>query len=189
MNDLNNRHRLAGDFNMYYSSTFAFFRVDGEPRVVYVDDTESIGDDRQFDGFRLLGNVFRPDGGQYYGGVVYSEVEGVRPPSGYYDVFGSGERDTYVSFLVNNRTQRKGVDPRNVLINHGQQAVTGQMMIRIFLQAEEMISDPAHRDFFIKDGVVNWKGVKVGQMVDNRLSVDEQFKNQEDLLCRLLAHR
>lgn len=63
------------------------------------------------------------------------------------------------------------------------------MMIRIFLQAEEMISDPAHRDFFIKDGVVNWKGVKVGQMVDNRLSVDEQFKNQEDLLCRLLARR
>ncbi|BDA97009.1 hypothetical protein [Pseudomonas phage vB_PaS-HSN4] len=180
MNDLNSDHPLAGDFTMYYGYTYAFFRKDGVPHVMYVEGPEYDGDDPRFDGFRLLGNVYRPDGSNYYGGVVYSEVESVRPSSGYYDVFGRGVRDTYVSFLVNNRTQRKGVDPRNILLNHGQQAITGDMLIRIFTQAEEMISAPSDRGFFIMDGVVHWKGLKAGPTVDGRLSGGGLLKNQED---------
>lgn len=189
MNDLNNDHPLAGDFTMYYGNTYVFFEKEGVPHVMYVEGTEEDGDDTRFDGFILLGRTYTLDDNEgRYSRVRFSDVVTDRPASGYYDIHGTGFRNVYVTFAVNNRTQKKGLDPRNFILNGigSNGSLYPVHVLRIFLQSRDMISSPSHRDFYTEEGKrVFWKGMLVGDLVEGQLVVKDEFKKQEGLLCRL----
>ncbi|CCE60775.1 hypothetical protein tf_20 [Pseudomonas phage tf] len=189
-----NKHPLqsSGDFGMYYNGTWVFSYVNGQPHAMYVEGTERVagGDETQLSGVLLIGNTFNADGDAGYSRWACDRIEDFRPISGYCD-FGSGVRNKYVTYNVPNRTQKKGLDQRNILVNNRQTNLRGHQMVMLFTQTLGMVSSPADRDFYITGdnlGVVFWKGVEVGRLVNGALVCNETHKTKEIILCRLLQN-
>ena len=181
----NNIHRLTEDWRMYFCGSFIFATVDGEDRAMYVEDVVRTGDDTDTEGMEFLGIITRPNGDQDHGRWPANWREEFRPISGYYRL-GNNQHKTWVTFNVPNRTQRKGVDNRNVLLN-GTPGCSHLQMLKIFEQSQEYVSKPGTRDFYIKtNGEVHWKGFEVGRMTDGNFVANDHHKNKEALLWRLL---
>lgn len=183
-----NTHPLTGDFNMYYTGTYIFRLIDGVPHTMMVEGTEQDGDDTQLDGVLMLGTVFNERENLGFQRWPASTMEAVRPFSGYFNLAGGADERSYLTWSVNNRTQRKGVDPRNALVGGRPSGLSGSQMCKVFSQSLEMNSRPGYRDIYIKDGTVHWKGLKVGTMGDSGYVANEQYKQLEVLICRLLQH-
>lgn len=182
-----NKHPLTEDWRMYFGATYIFSTASGEPRAMYVEDVERTGDDRQLEGMVFIGTIYNVHGEVEYGRWPAEQRDDFRPVSGYFDLESSGFRDRYVTFHVANRSQRKGIDARNVLINGAANGIAGHRLCRIYAESLEMASRPGHRDFFIKpDQTVFWKGLRVGTMTDGVFVANEIHKNKEQQLWRLL---
>lgn len=108
-----------------------------------------------------------------------------RPISGYYQLGARADRRYWFQYTVPNRTQKKGLDPRYVLIDSSPGA-TATYLAQVYQQSQDFLSRPGARDFYIRANVVKWKGVEVGRMVDGNFVANETHKNKEALLCRLL---
>lgn len=185
----NNTHPLTQDWGMYFNGTYIFSNASGESRCMSVENVEKKrgGDDTDLDGMEFVGTVFNIHGEVEYGRWSAEDRDDFRPVSGYFDITGDGLRDVHVTFNVNNRSQRKGVDPRNVLLNGMALGVQARQLCRIYQQSLEMISRPGHRDFYVApNGVVNWKGIHVGHLADNQFTAVEAHKNKEAMLWQLL---
>lgn len=170
---------------MYFCGSFIFAMIEGEYRTMYVEDVIRNGDDTDTDGMEFMGIVTRPNGDQENTRWAANIREEFRPISGYYRLGGNAAK-SWVTFNVPNRTQRKGVDNRNVIIG-GTPGASHLQMLRIFTQSLEYISKPGTRDFYItQGGNVRWKGLDVGSMVDGAFVANEHHKNKEALLWRLL---
>ncbi|AUX83646.1 hypothetical protein FDJ32_gp17 [Pseudomonas phage NV1] len=184
-----NQHPLTEDMRMYYAGTYIFRHgSEGEVQCMMVNGTERIGDDTKFDGFRFVGDIHTaekslPDVWTFRG----DELLDWRPFSGYYDVDGKGKR--YITFSVNNRTQRKGVDPRNIVVNGRQNNLNCKIMCKVFEQSLTMCSNPASRDLWVNDGKVHWKGNQVGTLdKEGVFTPGEHHKQIEEFVCRLLQN-
>jgi hypothetical protein len=184
-----NRHPLTEDFRMYFNNTYVFSMSNGEPQAMFVTGTTRLGNDTQLEGVGLLGDVYNARGLVAEGATwAASTIETLRPPSGYYDLRGDGRRRSYVTFQVANRTNRKGVDPRTLLINNRQAHINGSSMARLYAQALEMNSRPGYRDFYRNpEGVVFYKGFEVGTMEEGQpFEANQENKSRESMLWRLL---
>lgn len=182
-----NKHPLTDDFRMYFNGTVIFRDNSGEIEAMYVEGTERIGDDTTLDGFNLQGQTYSADKELGYARWVATDMINYRPISGYYDLNGKGARSYYVEFVVNNRSQRKGIDPRNIRVNGAPYIPTNHALCRIFAQSQDFISNPGLRDLFTNSKKeVYWKGIKVGKMTADGFVVNEQHKQVEGLVCRLL---
>lgn len=184
-----NRHPLTDDMRMYYAGTYIFRNAkDGTIEAMLVDGTERIGDDTLFDGFDFIGHVYTSDLNKEatYGRFNGTDLIEYRPFSGYYNLGGKAKK--YVTFAVNNRSQRKGIDSRNVLIGNRAAGLTGQQMVMIYEQSQAMCSNPASRDIYISGTKVHWKGNEVGTLTDGKFEANETHKQVEGLVCRLLQN-
>ncbi|ARB31540.1 hypothetical protein B5P22_31025 [Pseudomonas tolaasii] len=184
-----NQHPLTEDMRMYYAGTYIFrYGPEGEVQCMCVNGTERTGDDTKLDGFNFIGDVFNAD----------KQIDGVwsfkgdqlldwRPFSGYYDIDGKGKK--YITFSVNNRTQRKGVDPRNIVLNGRSNGLNCKVMCKVFEQSLNMCSNPASRDIYVDGDKVNWKGNLVGTIDKVGVFVPgDKHKQIEDFICRLLQN-
>lgn len=182
-----NRHPLSADFNMYYNGTYIFRQGPKGYEAMMVEGTDRNGDDTMPSGVNLMGQAYNSAGELGFQTWTGDEIINFRPISGYYAVGRTKERSSYLSFSVNNRTQRKGFDPRNVLLNSSPWAPNGQRMVQIFEQAQGLDSRPGARDIFVdKAGKVHWKGVHTGTNTDGKYVSEEAFKQFEEIVCRLL---
>lgn len=182
-----NKHPLAADFSMYYAGTYIFRQGQKGYEAMLVDQTEATGDDTRLDGFVMIGRTFNSKEDLGVKRWPADQIINFRPTSGYYDV-GRGQRDSFITFAVNNRTQRKGIDTRNIIVNGGPAHLDGTQMVKLFEQAQGMDSRPGQRDLFVdKSNNVHWKGAKVAS-VDGKgkVTMAEQFKQFEEIVCRLL---
>lgn len=185
----NNTHPLTEDWRMYFNGTYIFSTAFGEPRAMLVEDVErnEDGDDRQLDGMSFSGTVYNVNGEVEWGRWTADNRDDFRPVSGYFDLEGNGRRNRYITYHVANRSQRKGVDPRNILTNGQAQGMSGQRICRIYSQSLEMASRPGHRDFYISaENNVYWKGLQVGTMTDGVFTANNLHQNKEAMLWRLL---
>lgn len=181
----NNIHRLTEDWRMYFCGSYIFALMNGEYCTMYVEDVVRNGDDTDTNGMQFIGIVTKPNGDQDNTRWDADLREEFRPISGYYRL-GNNAAKTWVTYNVPNRTQRKGVDSRNVLLS-GSPGCTALQMLKIFTQSLEYISKPGTRDFYVTNaGAVKWKGLDVGNMVDGAFVANEHHKNKEALLWRLL---
>lgn len=182
-----NRHPLTADFNMYYNGTYIFRQGAGGFEAMLVEGTNNPdgADDTVTAGVQLSGHVYNKDKDLGYQTWTGDEILAFRPTSGYYEINGKG-RNVYLSFSVSNRTQRKGFDSRNVLANGAPWSPNGRQMVKIFEQAQGLDSRPGARDIYMNGNVVNWKGVHVGDMEGEKFIPLKQFKQFEELVCRLL---
>lgn len=188
-----NQHPLTEDMRMYYGQTYIFREKDGKVEAMLVENTEAVGDDRLMDGFEFIGLVFTSDTkpeDAVYGRFLGSDMIEYRPFSGYYDLSKKGLRNRYVTFAVNNRSQRKGLDPRNILINGAPSGLHGWQIVELYEQSQQMCSNPASRDIFVtKAGEVHWKGQLVGTLgKEGKFTSNENHKPVEELVCRLLQN-
>lgn len=183
-----NTHPLTGDFSMYYSGTYIFAIIDGVPHTMMVEGTEKVGDDTQLDGVQMLGQVYNERQNVGFGRWLASTIEAVRPFSGYFNVNDPAASRNYLTWVVNNRTQRKGIDPRNAVLDGRGFQLSGTQMCKVFAQSLEMNSRPGYRDIFIDDNKVHWKGLHVGTMTDGAYVAEEKHKKLETLVCRLLQN-
>lgn len=182
----NNIHRLTEDWRMYFCGTYIFAAINGQYHIMLVDDVVRDGDDTQLEGMRFIGTVWDQEGHTSEGRWEANIREEFRPISGYYSLVNNQEVKTWVTYNVPNRTQRKGVDSRNVLLNNTP-GCTPERLLKIFVQAQEYISRPGNRDFYIRtNGQVFWKGLEVGNMVDGAFVANDLHKNKEAVLWRLL---
>lgn len=183
-----NHHPLTGDFNMYYNGTYIFRYIDGVPHTMMVEGTERDGDDTQLDGVLMCGQVYNESDNLGYQQWRASTMEAARPFSGYFAVYDGTRERQYITWNVNNRSQRKGVDPRNAVL-HGApgNGLNGSQVCKVLAQTADMNCKPGMRDLYVdsKD-VVHWKGMKVGARVEGAFSPDDKFKQIEVLICRLL---
>lgn len=186
MSTENNIHRLTDDWRMYFNGTYIFSNINGEYRAMYVDDVVRTGDDRGLEGMVFSGNTYNIHGEVGHEEWTADRRIDFRPISGYYDVSGNG-RKTWVTFHIPNRTQRKGLDSRNVIADGVPGTLNARKLVRMFIQSLEFMSKPGSRDFYIReDSRVSWKGMEVGNMVDGVLVCNEIHKNKEATLWRLL---
>ncbi|AWY03068.1 hypothetical protein SCYZ1_12 [Pseudomonas phage SCYZ1] len=185
----NNTHPLTEDWRMYFNGTYIFSTSNGEPQAMLVEDVERVdgGDDRQLDGMVFSGSTFNVNGELEWARWSADIRDDFRPVSGYFDLEGNGRRNRYITYHVANRSQRKGVDSRNILTNGNASGMSGVRLARIYSQSLEMASRPGHRDFYIKeDGAVYWKGLSVGTMTDGAFTANQLHTNKEAMLWRLL---
>ncbi len=184
-----NTHPLTDDMRMYYSGTYIFREHKGVIQCMYVESTERIGDDRMMDGFEFIGPVSDHTGSDgEFKRWLGSDMIQYRPLSGYYDLDGSGVRDKYVTIALNNRTQRKGLDRRNVMVNGVQGEISPRQLCRMFAQSEELCSQPKARDTYVDGDKAYWKGNLVGTIDGDKLVVLEPFDKMEGFLCQLLLN-
>ena len=76
-----------------------------------------------------------------------------------------------------NRTQKKGLDSRHILVDSAPGASAHQLA-QIYQQSQDFLSRPGARDFYVRANVVKWKGVEVGRMVDGNFVANETHKKQ-----------
>lgn len=182
----NNIHRLTEDWRMYFCGTFIFAAIEGQYRVMQVDDVLRSGDDTQLEGMDFVGTIWDTEGNMSNGRWGAASREEFRPISGYYQLGQDPNVKAWVTFNVPNRTQKKGVDTRNVLLNN-MPGCSPERLLKIFIQSQEYVSKPGNRDFHVKtNGRVFWKGLEVGNMVDGAFVASELHKNKEAVLWRLL---
>lgn len=181
-----NQHPLTADFQMYYSGTYVFRLINGVPHAMLVDGTERNGDDTQLEGVLFIGSVWDERNGLDVQQWPASEIDSIRPMSGYYNLNLNGDRRWYIQYSVNNRSQRKGFDSRNLIVDGEPNGLGGVKICRIYAQTLEMNSRPAHRDLWINGDKLHWKGTEVGTMTAGAFTAHEQFKSCEALICRLL---
>ncbi len=182
-----NKHPLTDDMRMYYNGTYVFREKDGRIEAMFVDGTTRDGDDRQMAGVVFQGNTWNSDGGldeiQWHG----DELLPVRIVSGYYDLDGKGVRNKYLTYSINNRSQRKGVDVRNFMVNGGGFNFSGHLLCRVVEQGGAMCSNPGYRDLFVGKEKVYWKGNFAGTIQkDGSFKAEKPFANFEDYVCQLL---
>ncbi|UMO76479.1 hypothetical protein DNAM_530 [Pseudomonas phage BroderSalsa] len=183
-----NRHPLTEDFRMYFSGTYVLRIADGgEVQAMYVETTDRNGDDTQLSGVTFMGSTYNSKGRVAVDSFSADQMIEFRPVSGYFDI-GRGEKE-YISFTVNNRTQKKGIDPRCAMANGRGLDLNGKIVAKLFEQSQAMISNPAARDINVtKDGEVHWKGLHVGKTTGGEYTPIEQYKGLEKLVCRLLQN-
>lgn len=184
-----NQHPLTADYRMYLHDTYVFAFIDGELQTMCVSDTRRTGDDRTMEGFEVMGSVYNRDGriGEDWAQWPANILEAFRPISGYYDLTGRGQRNRYITFVVNNRTQRKGVDIRNVMVHGRQRGCHPNELVRIWEQSRDMPSRPGHRDFYQEaSGKLHWKGSHIGRIEGENFIAEPDFEKYKDLVCRLL---
>lgn len=181
--DKDNHHPLTADFSMYYTGTYVFANIDGEPRCMYVQETDRNGDDTKLAGVNLLGTVYTVN--DCLGSGVWSadRMDHMRPFSGYFDL-GNPQKE-YVSWVVRNRSNKKGFSPND--INHPG-GISGQQVTMLYAQSRDLHCCPGRRDIYIHDGKLNWKGMEVGTYVDGKFTPHQPFIECEAMVCRLLQH-
>lgn len=185
MSTTNNIHRLTDDWRMYFCNSYIFALIDGNYRVMSVDDVVRTGDDRGTNGMQFQGHSWGLDGEPVYQEWSADIREEFRPISGYYDV--GGRKPSWITFHIPNRTQRKGLDSRNILVDGVPGGINPVGILKMFIQGLELVSKPGTRDFLkLEDGRVFWKGIHVGSMTDGVLVCNETHKNKEAMLWRLL---
>lgn len=183
----NNIHRLTEDWRMYFCGTYIFAEFEGRYRTMFVDDVVRTGDDTKLEGMEFVGTSYDAEGNEYHNRWPADIRLEFRPISGYYELGTNGAK-IWVTYNVPNRTQKKGVDARNVLLG-GTPGCRSDKLVKIFTQAQGFISKPGSRDFYIlTSGVVRWKGVEVGRMNGNEFVANDHHKNKEALLWRLLQN-
>lgn len=180
-----NRHPLTDDFRMYYNSTYIFLDTEDRGTVcMYVQGVRCIGDDTKLDGMKFVGECYSAtrDLGELE--IKASQMIDHRLPSAYYQF---GDVKKFVTFNVPNRSQKKGLDARQVLLNSSPWSPGGKHLMKMYEQSLTMNSAPGNRDFYVVGNVVNWKGLEVGTMDDaGRLSCNERWKSKEAMLWQLL---
>lgn len=181
----NNLHRLTDDWRMYFAGTYIFAIIDGRYATMYVDDVERTGDDRDLDGMTFHGTVTYSNGDQEASSWLANVRDEFRPISGYYQLGNHRDRRYWFQYTVPNRTQKKGLDTRNALVDHAP-GISARYLAQVYQQSQDFLSRPGARDFYVRGNVVKWKGLEVGRMDGDVFVANENHKNKEALLCRLL---
>ena len=182
LDDENNRHNLVGDFRMYYTSSYvAREREDGKLDVMYVADVTGGDDATSVKWLTFHGEVF--DGNSvnvrsWRGDEVCMFI----PPSGYYMY---GNTPAYISYSVDNRTNKKGVQPSRILVNGRQLRINYENMYNLFNGIKP--KNCFGRDLLLKDGHIHWRGQDAGLFNDGNLTLSEQFKHLETYVCKVLG--
>lgn len=183
-----NYHPLTEDMRMYFANTYIVRQKNGETQVLWVDHTVRIGDDTKLDGFEFVGVMYTTEGHQaddvHFRG---DEMIEWRPTSGYYSLPGKRGRQ-YVQFHVQNRTQRKGLNPGGCTVNGRAADLRGSDVAAMFDQTAAMLSNPALRDINVVNKKVHWRGYEVGEIKDNVFAAAEEFNHLEGMVCRLLQN-
>lgn len=182
LSDDNNEAPMAADFSMYYRGTYVAKEVPGDIQVMFVEAVQGVGDDSKLRNIQLTGHAQGAEGPL---GVVTwkaSEVLAMLPASGFYKM-SSGIK--YISFTIENRTQKKGLQSNRVLYDGTRTDISlrGAYILYNAKPFEGLFS----KDLCLIKGVLHWKNFKVGKLHDGDLTIYKQHEHLQELVCKLLA--
>jgi hypothetical protein len=155
---------------------------------MYVDAIESDGDDRQLRNILFRGRVVLASGedtseeiSTWRGDIIEVRI----PKHGYYSLPGmSGP--VYLSYLPQNRTNRRGLDPRTIMINGRAKSDLRRRQINtLFNQCE--FPGQFSRDLCVHNNNLLWKGILVGTLVNGDVTILNQYQQVRDLICEQLG--
>ena len=182
-----NRHPLTGDFQMYYRGTYVCQDGPQGYSTMYVEAVTNDGDDRILSNLRFIGRVCSPEGVISPAPVTWAGDQlSVRVPRyGYYQLPGlSGP--VYLSYQAQNRTNRKGLDPRTILFNsRSREVITHQQVNTLFNQCG--FPGSFGRDLCVFNNNLMWKGTKVGLLVSGDVTLLNKYEPLREMLCEQLG--
>jgi hypothetical protein len=183
LSDENNSAPLTADLSMYYKGTYICRHVKDDLQVMYVQGVEAKGDDTKLTGVIFFGYVRTKDG-EKDGRVSWSaeEVLFFVPPSGFYKFY-SGPK--YVSYIVENRSQKKGLNPNRVLFNGIRAEINLKTAYSLFNHSH--FEGKFSNDLAVIKGDIQWKTLKVGKLHDGAVTITKQYEHLQELICKLLA--
>lgn len=182
-----NRHPLTADFQMYYRGTYVCRQAPDGYDTMYVENVTSNGDDRVVNNLLFIGHVCRASGEvlddlQTWPG---SEIEVRIPKHGYYSVPGS-TAPIYLSYAPQNRTNRRGMDPRVIMINgRGKSDLRHRTINVLFNQCE--FPGQFSRDLCVHSNNLLWKGMTVGTLVNGNVTIQPKYEKVRELICEQLG--
>ncbi len=178
-----NTHPLVRDFNMYYGGTYIASEGPDGLSVMHVSEVTSEGDERLIENLRFVGKAWDPSG-NYLGVQTWTGDQMVPriPRCGYYDLPGMGV--VYVSYSIGNRTNRKGLDPKTVLVNNAGSRMNGQSIAILFNQCE--FPGSFGRDVCVVNNKILWKGLEVGLLRSGEVTIWKDHEDSMEFICKLL---
>lgn len=183
-----NRHPLTADFQMYYRGCYICRSGPNGYDTMYVDTVNAAGDDRQVRNIRFHGPVFRAgqtEADDNWGEWAGDEIEVRIPRHGYY-LFNGSSTPVYLSYQAQNRTNRRGLDPRTVMINGRVKPDLRHRQINtLFNQCE--FPGQFSRDLCVHDNSLLWKGVAVGTLVNGNVTINASYEKAKELICEQLG--
>lgn len=178
----NNRHNLVSDFRMYYSGSYIAKEADdGKLHIMMVADVTGNADGTSINDLTFHGEVFdgqRTNVHMWNGSDVCVYI----PPSGYYMY---GKIPAFFSYSVDNRTNKKGVQPNRILVNGRQLRLNYENMYNLFNRIKP--KNCFGRDLLLKDGHIFWRGQDAGLFTDGNLTLENNFTHLETYVCKVLG--
>lgn len=179
LSDDNNEHPLAGDLGMYFRGTFV---ANLNTKVVMkVDDVfcEEDMDQSRLCNLNFTGSTSEGHSQTWPGDTVSIEL----PLAGYRII---EHQVCYFSLATENRTNKKGLDPRRVRLNGEGTAVTHEMALELFF------GNNLGNYYFIPseggDYDAFWKSQHVGKIINGEPHLKDNFKSMEKTICQRLEH-
>ena len=180
-----NRHPLTRDFQMYYVGTWVVRQGAEGLDVMYVRAVTHRGDDRNLENIQFHGEAHDATGHNLGEQTwIASQVVPRIPRYGYYNL---GNGPVYLTYNLNNRTNRKGLDTRTILVNGRpfRDTATGRAISMLFNQCE--FPGQFSRDLCVHSNRILWKGQIVGTLVNGNVTIFTTKENLKDYVCKQLG--
>ena len=158
----------AGDLNMYYSETYVGFRVGGHIVPFYVRGVTSTRS-----GPKFVGHIVNWDNGEDRSAEVLFGDDNLileTPEIGYAKV---GRSYVWLTLAMTQRSTKKGLTSRRL---DGEVRLNDAVALEIYKRHEEVNGDYIRLHFHRKSGTLEYKGVPVGTISDNTLSLKRKFR-------------
>lgn len=183
-----NQHPLVADFQMYYRGCYVCRAVPDGYDTMYVEAITADGDEREIANIRFVGHVFRC-GASGPEEELHTwrgdEIEVRIPRHGYYSLPGSTV-PVYLSYVAQNRTNRRGLDPRTILINGRTKGDLRHRSINILFN-QCLFPGQFSRDLCVYNNNLLWKGMEVGTLVNGNVTIQTKYEKAKELICEQLG--
>ena len=185
LNCENNRHPLGGDFSMYYRGTYVSSFRDGGLQIMLVDEVTHQDDGTSLRDLRFSGLTYGPKGVELgYSTWNGDEVDFSVPKAGY-RCYGAKKTPIYVSYMAQNRTNRKGVTLDSIFTNP-RINISNEFIFNIF--SDEPFEGRVSRDMVVSKGNILWKNhLHVGTFNDGVVTIFKKHEAIKEYVCKLLA--
>ena len=184
LHDHNNQHPLAGDLSMYFRGTYVAKELFGVLRVMYVREVsqDTSIDSNKLRSVRLHGDTIDTKGSIERDDTWTADNLLDLPKQGYRLL---GTTPYYISYSSENRSNKKGLDPRKVKFN-------GKALDLTLIRALVIYEDKPFRLKFSSDlighkGTLLWRGLDIGTFKDGVATIKQDYEYLEDYVCKVLA--
>lgn len=175
--DYNNVHPLNGDLGMYFRGCYISKVTEDETQVMLVCEVSLIdeeGDPCKLENIQFYGDIWSSNGSNR-DSWVGTEVDVSVPLPGYRKI---GDSLSYLRYITENRTTKKGIDPRRV---HGVDSLNLKVMYQV-LNGENL------GDLIESEGFIQFRGETVGSRIDSTIILVPRYKSLEEYICQRLGN-